>query len=189
MSDGPQDAGTHRIETLHQGRFLRLIRDGRWEYVQRVQARGGAAMVAVTPARELLLVEQYRVPMQGRTIELPAGIIGDDPANRDEPAELAGLRELEEETGFHGTRARMLLRGPTAPGLTSELTHLVLVTGLRRVHQGGGVDGEDITPHVVPLDTAADWLNARIAEGLWVEPRVYAALYFAARVPEDELKV
>jgi ADP-ribose pyrophosphatase len=169
-------------ETLYQGRFLILHRERRWEYVSRNRSSGAAVfVVAVTDAEEIVLVEQYRVPLHARCIELPAGIMGDEEAHHDETPEASALRELEEETGFRGSRTRVLASGPTAPGMSSELIHLVLATGLKRVHAGGGVDGEDITPHVVPLDQVHDWLAARAAEGLRVEPRIYAGLYFARR--------
>ncbi len=65
--------------TLHTSKFLALIREGRWEYVDRVNATGAALIAAVTAEQKLLLVEQYRIPVHARTIELPAGIIGDEP--------------------------------------------------------------------------------------------------------------
>ena len=48
---------------LHEGEFLRLLRRRHWEYVERTNARGVAVMVAVTADAELLLVEQYRLPV------------------------------------------------------------------------------------------------------------------------------
>ncbi|HUP93241.1 MAG TPA: NUDIX hydrolase [Solimonas sp.] len=167
------------VKTLHDGQFLKLLRDGHWEYVTRQNnAHGAAAMVAVTEAREIVLVEQYRIPLHARTIELPAGIIGDAQDNRDESIESSALRELLEETGYRGSVARVLCSGPTAPGLTSEFSNLVLVTGLKREHDCGGVEGEDITVHVVALDQVHDWLEAQRGKGLLIEPRVYAGLYF-----------
>lgn len=173
------------IETLYEGRFLRLLKDGRWEYVSRVRGIGGAAIVAVTPAREIVLVEQYRHPVQARTIELPAGIVGDDTAG--ESPEVAAGRELEEETGFRPARVERLMQGPSAPGLTSEATYMVLATGLTRIHAGGGVAGEDIVPHVVALDDAPRWLAERMAQGLLIEPKVYAGLFFAQRLEAEAL--
>lgn len=170
-----------RIEELHRGRFLKLVRDRHWEYVQRVNSSGAAFIAALTDARELLLVEQYRLPLQARTIELPAGMIGDDAGFADETIEASALRELEEETGYRGARAEILLSGPVAAGLTSELLHLVRIHALQRVGDGGGVEGEDITVHRVPLEQVDAWLAARAAEGLQIEPRIYAALYFLMR--------
>lgn len=169
------------IRTLHDGEFLKLLRDGHWEYVERQNARGAAAMVAITQEREIVLVEQYRIPLHARAIELPAGIIGDSDAFRDETIESSALRELLEETGFQGRSARLVCSGPTAPGLSSEFSNLVLVTGLTRVHAGGGVDGEDITVHVVPLAQIDEWLEGQRAKGLLIEPRIYAGLYFALK--------
>lgn len=167
------------IRSLHKGEFLELKRDRHWEYVRRVKASGAVVIIAVTPARELILVEQTRIPMQGKTIELPAGIVGDSDAFAGEAFEQAALRELLEETGYRGDEAFILTQGPTAAGLTSEQLTLVGIRGLHREHAGGGVDGEDITVHLVPLDAVHGWLEARRAEGLFIEPRIYAGLWFA----------
>lgn len=166
------------MKTVYQGKFLKLIHDRHWEYVSRVNARGAAAIVAVTPQNEIVLVEQTRIPLQGKTIELPAGIVGDAAEFASESFEQSAIRELLEETGFQGSHARVLASGPTAPGLTSEYSTLVAVTGLTRLHAGGGVDGEDITVHLVPLAEVREWLVAKQHEGLAVEPKIYAGLYF-----------
>jgi ADP-ribose pyrophosphatase len=167
-----------KIETLHRGRHLILLREGRWEYVQRVSNRGAVFIVAVTPDDELVLVEQARVPLHARCIELPAGILGDEAAHRDESPEACALRELLEESGWRGSGADVLISGPVAAGMTCERLYLVRVTGLTREHAGGGVDGEDITVHAVPLAGVHDWLEQRRANGLEIEPRIYVALYF-----------
>jgi ADP-ribose pyrophosphatase len=165
-------------EVLHAGRFVELVRDGRWEYVRRVNARGAVFVLAITAKRELILVEQYRVPMQARTLELPAGIFGDADSPADETPEACAIRELEEESGWRGAKAKLLLTGPVAPGLTSEILHLVQVENLTRVHAGGGVAGEDITVHLAPLDGIDAWLDAKRGAGLTVEPRIYVGLHF-----------
>lgn len=165
------------VETLYQGKFLKFSKSGTWEYAERVNSSGAGFILAVTPRQELVLVEQYRVPMQARTIELPAGIIGDE-GNDGEAIEASALRELEEETGFRGARAEILLSGPVAPGLASEMLHLVRVHDLQRVGAGGGVDNEDITVHIVPLKQIDAWLASKTREGLLIEPRIYTGLYF-----------
>lgn len=169
------------IQVLHEGQFLRLLRDGHWEYVARRRSTGAGFIVATTDARELILVEQYRAPMRARTLELPAGIIADSVATQDETVEASALRELEEETGFRGTAARILTTGPVAAGLASEMGYFVRVSGLSRVHAGGGVDGEDIRVHLAPLGGVDAWLREREADGLLIDPRIYAALYFLSR--------
>lgn len=169
------------VQVLHEGEFLRLLRREHWEYVERPRSSGAGFVVAVTEAGELVLVEQYRWPIRSRSIELPAGIIGDSAEFADEDACASGLRELEEETGFQGASAELITSAPTAPGLTAETSYFVRVRDLRRVHAGGGVDGEDITVHCIPLDQVDDWLDLQRAAGLSVDTRIYAALHFLAR--------
>lgn len=167
--------------TLHDGQFLKLLRDRHWEFVRRQRASGAGFVVAITAQRELVLVEQDRIPLRRRVIELPAGIIADSEATHGESAELSALRELEEETGFRGREAHVLCQGPVAAGMTDEIGYFTQVTGLQRVGTGGGVEGEDITVHVVPIDGIEPWLAAQEARGALVDPRIFVALYFAQR--------
>src|SRR5688572_17997753 len=164
--------------TLCSGKFLALIKEGHWEYAERTNATGAAIIVAVTEERKLLLVEQYRIPVHARTIELPAGIMGDEPGGGDESHADAAKRELLEETGYSAERIETLTTGPASSGLASEVVTLLLATGLKRVHAGGGVGHENITVHEVPLSEVHDWLAARADAGLLIDPKVYAGLYF-----------
>jgi NTP pyrophosphohydrolases including oxidative damage repair enzymes len=167
--------------TLHTGKFLALVKEGHWEYADRTNATGAAIVVAVTGGRKLLLVEQYRVPVHARTIELPAGIIGDEPGGIDEAHAGAAVRELIEETGYEAGRMEGLTHGPSSSGLTSETVTLFLATQLRRVGSGGGVAHEDITVHEVPVTEVHDWLEAKAKSGVLIDPKVYAGLYFIGR--------
>lgn len=169
---------SEKLQVMATGRFLELVKEGRWEYVRRPQARGAVFVAAVTRERELILVEQYRVPLHARTLELVAGIYGDEESPEHETPEGCAQRELEEEAGYRAGRTRVVLEGPVAPGLTSEKLYLVLADELVRTGKGGGVGGEDITVHRVPLAGIDAWLEARRGDGLLVEPRIYAALHF-----------
>lgn len=167
--------------TLHAGEFLSLFREGHWEYTQRTSATGAAIIVAVTAERKLLLVEQYRIPVHTRTVELPAGIIGDEPGSSDESHAEAARRELLEETGYEAGQMEVLTHGPASSGLTSEQVTLFQASQLRRINAGGGVAHEEITVHEVPLIEAHEWLEAKAKAGVLVDPKVYAGLYFIER--------
>jgi ADP-ribose pyrophosphatase len=158
-----------------------LIKEGRWEYAERTNATGAAIIVAVTDDRKLLLVEQYRIPVHARTVELPAGIVGDEPGADGEAHAEAARRELIEETGYDAERMEALTHGPASSGLTSETVTLFLAAQLRLVGTGGGVAHEDITVHEVSLDEVHDWLAAKAQAGVLVDPKVYAGLYFLTR--------
>jgi ADP-ribose pyrophosphatase len=166
---------------LYTGKFLSLIKEGRWEYADRVNATGAAIIVAVTPDQKLLLVEQYRIPVHVRTIEMPAGIIGDEAEHSAESQAEAARRELSEETGYDAERMEILTSGPASSGLTSEVVTLFRASGLRKVSAGGGIAHEEIVVHEVPLNEVHAWLEAKVQAGLMIEPKVYAGLYFLLR--------
>jgi len=166
---------------LFTGKFLSIIKEGRWEYAERVNATGAAIIVAVTPGQKLLLVEQYRIPVHTRTIEMPAGIIGDEAEHSQESKAEAARRELREETGYDAGRMEILTTGPASSGLTSEVVTLFRASALRKVSAGGGVAHEEIIVHEVPLNEVHGWLNTKVQAGFMIEPKVYAGLYFLLR--------
>ena len=131
-----------------EGQWLRMMQRGRWEYVERTNARGMAVIViAATPEGNVLFVEQTRVPMDGKTIEMPAGLVGDIDAA--ESLLLAAERELLEETGWKAGKLEFLMTGPSSAGMSTEQVAFVRATQLERVHAGGGDECEDITVHEV----------------------------------------
>lgn len=168
--------------TLYTGKFLALIKEGHWEYAHRTNASGAAIIAAVTEDQKLLLVEQYRIPVHARTIELPAGIIGDDPGGADEAHAEAARRELVEETGFEAEEMKLVSHGASSAGLASEIVTLFLATRLKRVGAGGGVAHEDITVHEVPLAEIVPWLEAKAKTGVLVDSKVYAGLFFISQI-------
>ena len=164
-----------------EGRFVRLLSQDGWEWVDRVHTSGAVVLVAITHDRQLVLVEQHRIPLGRRVIELPAGLVGDLPAHAHEGLAEAARRELLEETGFDAGCLEYLAEGPSSAGLASEVYALFLARDLRRIGAGGGDSSEDIQVHLVPIDEADAWLAAKRQSGVMVDPKVYAGLYFAAR--------
>jgi ADP-ribose pyrophosphatase len=175
---GSADSGETQ-QILAAGRFVRLVSDGGWEYAERVGSTGVVTIVAVTDEGRLLLAEQYRRPVGRRVIELPAGLAGDIDGAESEEFAAAARRELLEETGYRAERMTWLTEGPSSAGLSSEVITFFLATGLEKTGPGGGDGSEQIEVHEVPLDSAAEWLAARAKDGTYVDPKVYAGLYFA----------
>ena len=157
--------------TVWRGRYIEAVVEGRWEYVRRPHDRGAAVVLALTDAGELILVEQYRVPLGRRCLELPAGLI--DPG---EDAIAAARRELVEETGYRAEELAVVGEFASSPGLTSERFTLVRAAGLERVGDGGGIDGEAIATYVVPVDGVADFIAQKRCDDVMTDVRLIAAL-------------
>ncbi len=171
------DDGAAPVEVLHEGSWLRLVRRGRWEYVERTHPGGDVVVVvATTPDDEVLFVEQLRIPVDSTTIEFPAGLVGDldDP---DEGVVVAARRELEEETGWTADEVEVVVAGSSSAGMSDETLTFVRATGLRQVGPGGGDASEQITVHVVPRDRAAAWIHERGRDGAVLDLKLWTGLW------------
>ncbi|HEX8572813.1 MAG TPA: NUDIX hydrolase [Allosphingosinicella sp.] len=160
-------------EIAWRGRFIEAKRLGKWEYVSRTRGVSAAAILAVDDGHAIL-VEQYRVPIGARCLELPAGLVGDE--EEGEAAEAAAARELEEETGYRAGRMIALGRFHASPGMSSEGFTLLRAEGLIRVGEGGGVSGEDIAVHRVRLEEVAAFVAERRAQGVAVDSKLLLLL-------------
>jgi ADP-ribose pyrophosphatase len=172
--------GSPAIQVLAEGKYLRFLSENGWEYVVRPHSTGVVVIVGITATDRLILVEQFRVAVHGRVIELPAGLVGDTPAVRGEPLSMAAQREMREETGYEAQQMVELASGPIAVGLGSEVVTFFHAQGLRRVGPGGGDATEDITVHEVPLGDLPAWLAEKQRGGVLVDPKLYAGLYLVS---------
>jgi ADP-ribose pyrophosphatase len=171
------------VETLYEGKWLRLRRRGHWEFAERTHGDGMAVIIiALTPDDNVLFVEQTRIPLGGRTIEMPAGLVGDQAGT--DTLEDAARRELVEETGWEPAKVEVLLVGPTSSGMSNERIAFVRATGLTRVGPGGGDDSEDITVHEVPRAEAPTWLLRKRDEGYELDLKLWAGLWMLERNPD-----
>lgn len=171
-------------QLLYQTPWLSLHRIGHWDYVRRPHAEACVGVLAVTNHREVVLVEQFRIPVGKRVIELPAGLYGDEPEHASETPSACAHRELLEETGFTASSIEPLIVSPTSAGMSSEWTHLFHATGLTKSHAGGGVNGEDIITHLVPIAHLRQWLVNRQNKGIGVDFKIHAALWIAGYLNE-----
>ncbi len=161
-------------QIVWQGRFLTTKVRGKWEYVARARGIRAAVILAIDDDNHVLLVEQFRVPLGRACIELPAGLIGDHDEGEDDT--LAAARELEEETGYRAGRMEVLGEFWSSPGMVSESFTLLRAHDLRQVGVGGGLDGEDITVHRVPLAGIARFIEQRRALGDGIDVKLLMLL-------------
>ena len=137
-------------EIRWQGRFITAKQRGRWEYVSRSRGIRAAVILALDEG-DVILVEQYRVPLGKNCLELPAGLIGDDDSVDHEHVQAAAARELEEETGYSSQNWEEIGEFYSSPGMVSESFTLLKATGLTKTGEGGGTGDEDIKVHRVKL--------------------------------------
>jgi ADP-ribose pyrophosphatase len=165
---------------LFRGKHLQILRRGHWEYAHRPHATGIVGIVAITDAKKIILVEQYRPPLDKRVIELPAGLVGDTEQYKKEQLADAARRELLEETGYSASDMTLLTEGTPSAGICDELITLFLATGLVKTAPGGGDESEDIVVHEVPIKTAHKWLESQRKSGKLLDLKLHSALYFAS---------
>ena len=156
-------------EVVWEGRFVRAIKRDKWEYASRANNIGAVVILAEYEGK-VILIDQPRVPLGARCVELPAGLVGDtDP---DATVEATAVKELEEETGFTAERIESLGEYYSSPGMLSESFTLVRAHGVRRIGDGGGDDSEDINVHLVARADIPNFIEQKRAEGFGLDVKL-----------------
>lgn len=122
---------TVATERIFRGRIVGLRVDtvqlpgGRVSQREIVEHSGSVAVVPLDGHSNILMVRQYRKPVEQELLEIPAGLLepGEEP-------ETAARRELQEETGYTAQRIEPLVQFFTSPGFCDEEMHTFLATGL-----------------------------------------------------------
>jgi len=161
---------------MWEGRFITAVKQDHWEYVRRTRGIRAAVILAETDDGEIVLVEQDRIPIGQRCLELPAGLIGDNHDGEDDNVEKAAARELEEETGYRAAHIQPLGEYYSSPGMVAESFTLVRALGLTKVGEGGGVEGEDIIVHHVPRADVVSFIEEKRDEGIGIDVRLLLLL-------------
>lgn len=162
------------MKIVFEGDHLYVFERDGWQYVERKKSREAAAVLAETDDGEIVLTEQFRRPLNARVIDFPAGLIGDEKADID--GAKTAKKELEEETGYTCDSVELLVRGPSSPGITSEIVSLYRAHGVRKIGKGGGVGGEEITVHLVPRGRLRAFLREKADEGVLTDLKLGLAL-------------
>ena len=162
-------------ELMWSGDYVRALRKGRWEYVSRTNGIRAVVILAEYEGR-MILIDQPRIAVGGRCLELPAGLVGDiDP---EATVEGTAVKELEEETGFTATRIERLGDFHSSPGMLSEGFTLVRAHGVRRSGEGGGDEHEDINVHLVRREEIPAFVQRKREEGMAIDTKLLIFLNF-----------
>ena len=165
------------MKEIYKGKYLHYRQTDHWEWVTRPNNIAATVIAAVSAKKELVLVEQYRIPMACNVIELPAGLVGDD-GYEGEDSCVAAQRELEEETGYQAKNFKKVIHGPVSAGMTDEANDIYLAWDIEKISEGGGVDDEDIITHVVPYDQLDTFLTNKQNEGTAIDLKIFVGIHF-----------
>ncbi|NLM75677.1 MAG: NUDIX hydrolase [Clostridiaceae bacterium] len=137
-----------------------------------VRHSGAAVIVPVTDKGEVVLVKQYRKPIEQVSLEVPAGKLekGEDP-------KICAARELKEETGYTAGKLEKILTLHPASAYTDEVLHVYLASDLTKGEANPDED-EFITANVYPMEEALNMIK----DGLITDAKTVAGVLFAARL-------
>lgn len=130
---------TIKREHIYDGKIISVrvenvqLPDGSFSNREIVDHKGGVGIIAVTPEKKILMVRQYRKPMEKEIVEIPAGKL----EVGEEPLECA-RRELKEETGYESEDMELINEFYTAPGFCNEKVYIYHAKDL--VYTGAELD-------------------------------------------------
>lgn len=141
---------------IYNGRIIHVkedtveLPDGKLAGRELVMHHGGVGVIAVDEDKNVLTVTQYRKPYEEMVLEVPAGKLekGEDP-------QTAGIRELQEETGYQAKNVEYIGKYYPTPGYCSEIISLYLATDLTFVGQNLD-EGEFVEVKKIPLATLVE---------------------------------
>jgi ADP-ribose pyrophosphatase len=163
------------VEVMCEGEFVRLVKRGKWEFASRARNITAVVILAEHDGK-VILIDQPRVPLGARCVELPAGLVGDVDSNA--TVETTAVAELEEETGFTADRVERLGEFYGSPGILAESFTLVRAHGVRKIGDGGGDDNEDINVHLVARTDIPNFLEQKRAEGFGIDVKLLIFMNF-----------
>lgn len=170
----------------YEGKFLKVVKRKGWEFVERTNATGIVGIIALTNDDNLVLVKQYREPLQKVVIEAPAGLVGD--IDDKESIETAAQRELLEETGYYANKLEVVGTFPVSPGLSTEQLTYVIATDLEKREKGGGDSTEDIEVFELGIGIATSHLMEMAKAGeVLVDAKLFSAILIGCKVIADRM--
>ncbi|NLN46468.1 MAG: NUDIX hydrolase [Clostridiaceae bacterium] len=156
--------------------MLVRLSDGTSANREIVRHSGGAAVVAIDTAGQVVLVRQYRKAAEQIMLEIPAGKLEPE----EDPAACA-LRELREETGYRSGPLQPLMTLYPTPGYCSEQLHLFYTD---QIESGVSApdEGELLEPVLLPLTDCLEAIrDGRIRDAKTVVGILLASARFSVK--------
>ncbi|WP_033541357.1 NUDIX hydrolase [Planococcus sp. CAU13] len=131
-------------ERIYEGKIINLkvdevqLPNGHTSKRELIEHPGAVAILAITPEKKIIMVEQYRKALERSIVEVPAGKL-----EKGEAPEMTAMRELEEETGYTADSLQLIQSFSTSPGFADEVIHLFLAEGLKKSESGAVLDDDE----------------------------------------------
>ncbi|SIS37012.1 NUDIX hydrolase [Salimicrobium flavidum] len=149
---------TVSTEEIYKGKIIDLridtvrLPDGNQSKRELVSHPGAVAILAVTEDDKLVMVEQYRKPLEKTLIEIPAGKL-----EKGENPETTAIRELEEETGYSTDSMELINSFYTSPGFADEIVYLYKAGSLKKLENSlEGDEDEFVSLKEITIEEALE---------------------------------
>ncbi|MBC5637134.1 NUDIX hydrolase [Ornithinibacillus hominis] len=135
---------TINSKTIYDGKVVKLqvddvrLPNGQQAKRELIKHPGAVSVIPITKDNKIVLVEQYRKPLEKSIIEIPAGKL--EPG---EVPEITAMRELEEETGYTTSHLTKVTSFYTSPGFANELMHIYLAKDLEKLTVPKALDEDE----------------------------------------------
>jgi len=163
-------------EPIFSGKIITLqvdeveLPNGRTSKREIVKHPGAVAILPITNDNNIVMVEQFRKPLERTIVEIPAGKL----EKGEEPRETA-IRELEEETGYECDSLEWLISFYTSPGFADEIVHLYIARGLKKKKDAATLDEDEFVNLLeVSLEEAIQLIKE---QKIYDAKTVYAVTY------------
>jgi ADP-ribose pyrophosphatase len=171
---------TIQSQSIFTGRVINVLLeevelpDGKHSTREIVKHPGAVAIIPITKEKKIILVEQYRKPLERSLVEIPAGKL-----EKGEEPQVTALRELEEETGYTTDKLTYLTSFYTSPGFADELLHIYVAEDVEKVDNPLSTDEDEF---VELLECSLEEANQLIQEKRIMDAKTaYAILYLNFR--------
>lgn len=163
------------IKNIYKGKIIDVnlhtvdLPNGKQSTREIVNHPGGVAIIAYRNKETILLVEQFRKPIEKVILELPAGKI-----EKGEDIELCGIRELEEETGYKAKEFKYLGKVVSSPGFCDEYIYIYKADDLYKGEDNLGDEDEFINVKEIKIDRVKEMIKS----GEIIDAKTISALMF-----------
>ncbi|MEC0592265.1 ADP-ribose pyrophosphatase [Bacillus inaquosorum] len=140
----PLEEKTIAKEQIFSGKVIDLyvedveLPNGKASKREIVKHPGAVAILAVTDEGKMVMVKQFRKPLERTIVEIPAGKL-----EKGEEPEYTALRELEEETGYTAKKLTKITAFYTSPGFADEIVHVFLAEELSALEEKRELDEDE----------------------------------------------